>query len=110
MRSPWPDLPALVQVLKATFMNSLLFALPTHNAMQLWTGVVHLQEFAVEVRTVESDDGFFRLGISPHLNKPEASGKTSKAISHHFRPPNRSVLLKYGSNVQFGNVWIQVPN
>ena len=72
--------------------------------MQLWTGVVHLQDLAIEVRTVESGDGLFRLGIGLHFNKPEASGQTSPAISHHFGPSNRSVLLKYGTDVLFGDV------
>jgi hypothetical protein len=78
--------------------------------MQLWTGLVHLQDFAVEVRAVESDDCLFCFGIGLHLDESESSGQTSPAVSHHLEPLNRAVLFKYGSNVLFGNARTEVPN
>jgi len=78
--------------------------------MQLWPGWVHLQGFAVEVGAVENDDRLFSLGIGLHLNESEASGQAGPAIRHHLGPLDCAVRLKKGSNVPFGNVWIEIPN
>jgi hypothetical protein len=78
--------------------------------MKLWAGWAHFQDFAVQVRAVESDDGHFRFGIGLHLNKSESSGQTSRAIGHHFEPLHSAVFFKQRPDVPFGYVQTEVPN
>ena len=49
-------------------------SLGTGPTMQLWTGLVHLQCLAVEIRAVESDDCLCCFSIGLHLNESESSG------------------------------------
>lgn len=101
------DNPGALHVLQ--YLHECLTPLST-LAVQLGTGLVHLQGFAVEGRAVESDDCLFRFGIGFHLNESEASGETSPVISHDLEPLNSAVLLKYGSNVLSGHARTEISN
>ena len=90
------DNSATLQVLQ--YLHECLTPFST-LAVQLGTGLVHLQGFAVEGRAVESGDCLFRFGVGFHLNESEASGETSPVISHDLETLDSAVLLKYGSNV-----------
>jgi hypothetical protein len=64
------------------------------TTMKLRTGLVHLQDFSVEVGAVECTDCHFRFGIGLHLNESKPSGLTSTPVSHHLEPLNGTVLFK----------------
>jgi hypothetical protein len=78
--------------------------------MQLWTGLVDFQGFAVEVGAVQGDNCLSRCGVVPHLNKSEASRHAGPVVGHYFQPPNRAVPSKYGPNVLFGDARTEISN
>jgi hypothetical protein len=94
----------------STTATAVAAAAAESTALGAGTGFVHVQGAAVQFLTIQTLDGFHRLGLIGHLDKGEAAGLAGVAIANNAGLFNGAVRGKRGLELGLRGLISKVSN